>query len=129
MMAAVVSLGGTVGKKAACEALAVARATFYRHANRKSSRGNEKCRPAPPLALSQQERQAVLDVAHEKRFWDASPYQIYATLLDEGRYIASIRTFYRVLAANQEVCERRKQVVRPRYQKKVEKTSNYPYWG
>lgn len=116
MMNAVASLSKTVGKKTACEALAVPRATFYRHLDRKGKAGCH-CRPAPPLALSPEERQAVLDVAHEKRFWDATPYQIYATLLDEGRYLASIRTFYRVLSTNQEVRERRKQVSRPRYQK------------
>lgn len=117
MMAAVVPLADTVGKKAACKALAVPRATFYRHAKGEKTMAEKSQRPAPPLALSPQERQEVLDVAHEERFWDASPYQIYATLLDEGRYIASIRTFYRVLAANQEVHERRRQVSRPRYQK------------
>ncbi len=118
MIAAAASLADTVGKKAACQALAVPRATFYRHTTEKSRPGgNQSPRPVPPLALSAQERQEVLDVAHEERFWDSSPYQIYATLLDEGRYIASISTFYRVLAANQEVCERRKQVSRPRYQK------------
>jgi len=118
MIAAVASLSDTVGKKSACEALAVPRATFYRHTNGKRPMAeNDNRRPTPPLALSPKERQAVLDVAHEKRFWDASPYQIYATLLDEGRYIASIRTFYRILDDNQEVRERRKQVSRPRYQK------------
>ena len=115
-MDAVASLSKMVGKKTACEALAVPRATFYRHLDRENKGGCHH-RPAPPLALSPEERQAVLDVAHEKRFWDATPYQIYATLLDEGRYMASIRTFYRVLSANQEVRERRKQVSRPRYQK------------
>jgi len=118
MMAAAASLADTVGKKAACQALAVPRATFYRHTAEKSRSGaNLSRRPAPPLALSPQERQKVLDIAHEERFWDSSPYQIYATLLDEGCYIASISTFYRVLAANREVRERRKQVSRPRYQK------------
>ena len=117
MMAAVASLADTVGEKNACEALAVSRATFYRHTSGRSVQTNASQRPAPPLALSREERQVVLDTAHEERFWDASPYQIYATLLDEGRHIASIRTFYRVLAANREVRERRKQVARPRYQK------------
>ena len=117
MMTAVASLSDVVGKKAACEALAVPRASFYRHTNAHKAPVRAEKRPAPPLALSDQERQDVLDTTHEKRFWDASPYHIYATLLDEGRYIASISTFYRVLAANQEIRERRKQVSRPKYQK------------
>ena len=115
-MDATVSLGKIVGKKAACNAMTIPRATFYRH-HEKSTVVDVCQRPSPPLALSHKERQAILDVAHEKRFWDATPYQMYATLLDEGRYLGSVRTIYRVLSANNEVRERRKQVSRPRYQK------------
>lgn len=115
-MATVTSLGKSVGKKAACNALTVPRATYYRHNGDKSD--IRACqRTAPPLALSPEERQAVLDISHEKRFWDSSPYQIYATLLDEGRYLCSISTYYRILGRNDEVRERRKQVCRPYYQK------------
>ena len=115
-MDATVSLGEIVGKKAACNAMTIPRATFYRH--HEKSKVVDVCqRPSPPLALSPAERQAILDVAHEERFWDATPYQMYATLLDEGRYLGSVRTIYRVLSANNEVKERRKQVSRPRYQK------------
>jgi putative transposase len=115
-MDATVSLGTIVGKKAACNAMTIPRATFYRH-HAKSTVVNVCQRPSPPLALSPEERQAILDVAHEERFWDATPYQMYATLLDEGQYLGSVRTIYRVLSANNEVKERRKQVTRPRYQK------------
>ena len=117
-MGTVAELGENVGRKKACEALAVPRSSFYRHQARQNRPVEGVVdRPAPPLALSPEERQVLLDVAHEKRFWDATPYQIYATLLDEGRYLASISTFYRVLSANQEVRERRRQVSRPHYQK------------
>ena len=115
-MAVVGSLGKSVGKKSACNALAVARATFYRHRAKKGIVTDSQ-RPVPPLSLSTEERQIILDVAHEKRFWDSSPYQIYATLLDEGRYLGSIRTIYRTLSRKNEVKERRKQVSRPHYQK------------
>lgn len=115
-MDATVSLSRIIGKKSACDAMALSRATFYRHQGTRT--GTKTCRrPAPPLALSPQERQIILDVAHEKRFWDATPYQMYATLLDEGRYLASVRTFYRILSEKNEVRERRKQVSRPHYQK------------
>jgi putative transposase len=53
------------------------------------------------------ERRAVLDVLHSPRFADQAPAEVYASLLDEGVYHCSIRTMYRVLAANQEVRERR----------------------
>jgi putative transposase len=52
----------------------------------------------------------VLDVLHEPRFVDLAPVEVYATLLDESRYLCSERTMYRILAANQEVRERRDQL-------------------
>jgi putative transposase len=68
-------------------------------------------------ALSETERHAVLDVLHEARFVDRAPAEVYATLLDEGRYLCSIRTMYRLLAANNEVRERRDQRRHPVYTK------------
>ena len=115
-MATAVSLGKNVGKKAACNALAISRATLYRHIDRKKVI-REIQRPAPPLAFTTEEKQAVLDVAHEKRFWESSPYQIFATLLDEGKYLGSVRTIYRILSQQNEIKERRKQVNRTHYQK------------
>ena len=59
----------------------------------------------------------MLDVLHEPRFVDLAPAQVYATLLDEGRYLCSVRTLYRVLAENAEVRERRDQLRHPPYTK------------
>jgi putative transposase len=115
-MAAVASLGESVGKRAACHALSVPRSAFYRPYAEKVMSGSSR-RPVPPLALSAEERQAVLEVAHEERFWDSSPYQIFAILLDEGKYLGSVRTIYRILSRNDEIKERRRQVCRPHYQK------------
>ena len=82
-----------VGKTAACESLQVPRATFYRLRDRKNrSEDTIENRPAPPLALKPQERQTVVDILHSERFLDDTPYEIYATLLDEGHYHCSIRT-------------------------------------
>ncbi len=67
--------------------------------------------------MSAAERQAVLNILHEARFVDQAPAEIYATLLDEGRYLCSIRTMYRLLAANNEVRERRNQRRHPVYSK------------
>ena len=70
--------------------------------------------PRPqPRALSAAERQAVLDVLHSERFQDQSPAAVYATLLDEGIYLGSIRTFYRILHQTGEVRERRAQATHP----------------
>jgi len=59
----------------------------------------------------------VLDVLHSTRFCDTAPAETYATLLDEGTYLASERTMYRLLAATGETGERRNQRVHPPYAK------------
>jgi len=115
MIASAEQLAAPVGKKAACEALSVPRASFYRYMTDKAPATE---RLAPPLALSVDERQAVIDVLHSERFSDHAPYQVYAALLDEGQYYCSIRTMYRILTtAHGSVKERRKHVQRPHYQK------------
>ena len=70
-----------------------------------------------PRALSVAEQQAVRDVLHSDRFQDAAPAAVYATLLDEGTYLASERTMYRLLADDGETHPRRDQLVHPAYQK------------
>lgn len=68
--------------------------------------------------MTAEERQAVLDVLRSERFVDRAPRQIWATLADEdGVHLCSVRTMYRILAAESEVCERRNQVRRPSYQR------------
>ena len=110
-MQTVQELGPRLGVRASCAALGVAPATYYRRRHppvavrsRSSSR-----------ALSPAERQAVLDVLHEDRFVDVAPGEVVATLLDGERYLCSERTMYRLLAAHQEVRERRQQVRHPSY--------------
>ena len=116
MIQAAATLSRDVGKKAACQAMEVSRASFYRHLNPVAK--PEASRPRPPLALSQFERQAVLGELHSERFQDKAPLEVYATLLDDGRYLCSPRTMYRILAAeNGGVKERRRQVQRPHYSK------------
>jgi transposase InsO family protein len=118
-MSAVHALSHDVGKKPACEDLGVPRATFYRHMGKEfTSPKVNGCRPVPPLALSSTERQVVIDILHSDRFQDKAPYEVYATLLDEGQYHCSIRTMYRILTAEHGcVKERRKHVQRSHYNK------------
>ncbi len=115
-MSSVTDLSSQVNTKTACEALSVPRATYYRQ-TRKAKPAEIVERPSPPLALTATEEQCVLDVLHEPRFQDCTPYYAYATLLDEGTYYCSIRTMYRILAKHGEVRERRRQVSRPYYAK------------
>lgn len=114
MIAAAEELATTVGTTAACDVLGVARATLYRRRT-PPVRPEPKPRRSSPRALSSAERQAVLDVAHSERFADLAPAPIVATLLDEGRYLCSIRTMYRILAEGGEVRERRNQLHHPAY--------------
>jgi putative transposase len=68
-----------------------------------------------PRALTTEERNAVLAMLNEPRFQDKAPAEIYATLLDEGVYLCSERTMYRILAAHRQVRERRNQLRHPNY--------------
>lgn len=113
-MTAAVELSKEIGVQPACEVLGIPRATFYRARNPKGPRGP---RPRPKRALSEAERQAVLDVCHSERFVDRAPGEIQATLMDEGAYLCSRRTMYRILAEAGEVKERRDQARHPAYVK------------
>jgi putative transposase len=104
-------LAPRVGVAPVCEALGVSRASLYRRRRpRKQPR-----RATPARALSEPERQEVLQVLHSERFVDAAPAQVHATLLEEGNYLCSPRTMYRILAESGEVRERRDQLEHPRY--------------
>jgi putative transposase len=71
----------------------------------------------PPLALSQTERETLLDTLNSERFANCAPTTIYATLLDEGIYLGSVRTMYRLLADAGQTVERRAQRLHPAYAK------------
>jgi putative transposase len=98
-------------------ALGMNRSTVYRSIKRDSSPPVKAPRPTPKRALSETERKEVLSAMHEDRFVDMAPHQVYATLLDEGEYMCSIRTMYRILEEHSEVRERRNQLKHPSYQK------------
>ncbi len=112
------SLNADVGTVAACKALQIPRSTFYRHHKPCISNVSNKSRPAPPLALKAEEKQKVIDLFHSRQFVDMAPHEVYATLLDDGIYLCSIRTMYRYLKqVHGNVKERRRQVQRPNYKK------------
>lgn len=113
-MAAAEEFAHLVGTAPACDALAVSRASLYR---RRGKPEGTRVRPTPPRALRPEERETTLAILRSERFVDKAPAQIWATLLDEGHYLCSIRTMYRILEANKEVKERRNQLRHPIYQK------------
>ena len=104
-----------LGVAPACQALGVSRATFYRR--QRSTPGHQQPRPTPARALCEAEREQILDVLAGPRFVDRAPAEVVATLLDEGHYLCSERTMYRILAADQPVRERRNQREHPQYTK------------
>jgi putative transposase len=106
-------LAPQVGIAPICQALGVSRAGLYRR--RRPRR--ESQRKTPARALTETERQQVLQVLHAKPFVDKAPAQVYATLLDKDTYLCSTRTMYRILDAQGEVRERREQLHRPNYKK------------
>jgi len=114
-MTATENLAGAIGVAPACESMGVTRSTLYYQ--RRDPKQEATPRPKPARALTDGERQKVLDELHDHRFVDKSPGEVWATLLDEGTYLCSERTMYRILADNEEVKERRNQLKHPEYTK------------
>jgi len=115
--AAISTLAARVGVRAACVAVGAAQAGYYRRHRASVA----PPRPAPvahrdrqqPRALTVAERDRILDVLHSRRFADLAPAEVWAILLDEGIYLGSQSTFYRLLRAAGETRERRRQATHP----------------
>jgi putative transposase len=116
-MEAVEALAPVAGIAAACRVLGVARSRVYRARRQTPDAPSPAPRPTPARALTADEQALVRDVLNSERFQDCAPRQVYATLLDEGTYLCSWRTMYRILAAHAEVRERRDQLRHPSYSK------------
>jgi putative transposase len=101
-----------LGTGAACAAVGRARATHYRHQAPPRPKSTAP-RPAPPNKLTVEEMGQILEVLRSPRFVDLSPAQVFHILLDEGTYLASVSTYYRLLRATGEVRERRRQATHP----------------
>ena len=114
---AVAELAGRIGVRDACVAVGASQAGYYRR--HRVSPAPERAAPIAhrdrpqPRALSEAEQQAILDVLHSQRFVDMAPAEVWATLLDEGVYLGSQSTFYRLLRQAGEVRERRAQATHP----------------
>lgn len=116
-------LAGTVGVTVACRAFVLSRSSYYRAAQSRGADADVEARPRVeaaarrphPRALSTEQCSRILDVMSSERFIDRSPAHAVAALLDEGEYLASERTFYRVLGADAPVRERRNQRRHPVY--------------
>ncbi|WP_298335515.1 IS3 family transposase [Ferrimicrobium sp.] len=111
MVEGVGELTEIIGLVAACECLGIARSSYYYLVDPPVREPKPK-RPSP-RRLSDAEREHILEVCHSERFCDVSVREIYATLLDEGIYLASVPTIYRILAEAGETRERRRQATHP----------------
>jgi len=109
-------LAKTIGVSAACQALTTARSSLYR------MRPKAEILPKPERvrswrALQVAEKEQVRQELNSERFADQAPREVFATLIDEGKYLCSWRTMYRILDENKEVRERRNQLRHPNYTK------------
>ncbi|MBM3811371.1 MAG: IS3 family transposase [Acidimicrobiia bacterium] len=116
-MTAATQLATSVGCAAACRALDLPRASFYRARTPRPEPDTIAPRSKPARALCDTERQTALMHLHSERFVDQAPHQVHASLLDEGIYVCSPRTMYRLLEEQGELRERRDQLRHPAYQK------------
>ena len=126
MMSAVHEFAPALGNAAACAVVGLWRGAPARKRARASAHARHGAfvgprprepRPRPPLALDAAEHQLMLNTLNSERFADTAPAAMHATLLDEGVYLGSVRTMYRVLGAHGASRERRNQRVHPAYTK------------
>jgi putative transposase len=109
-------LAESVGVSTACQALDMPRSSLYRTRTMSQPRPVRES-TVSRRALPSSERAEVRQVLNSARFADQPPREVYASLLDEGKYLCSWRTMYRILDENQEVRERRNQLRHPTYTK------------
>jgi putative transposase len=105
-------LEAVTSTKQACALLGSSRATRYRR-RRPPVAGPPAPRPTPPNALTETERRHILAVLRSEELCDLAPAQVWARLLDDGLYLCSISTMYRLLASAGENRERRRQRTHP----------------
>ena len=124
MTATLETHGATFGVATLSAALGVPRSSAYRWrrpaaapvvSDDHGSDGHAVVRTPSPRALSAAAQTQVLAYMRDPRFVDRAPAQVYATLLDEGTFVCSVRTMYRLLATFHEVRARRAQRVHQPY--------------
>jgi putative transposase len=107
-----------VGTTKALATVGADRATWYRH-----HRGSpaplrpERVATPQPRALTRVERKEIKATLESEEFVDEAPATVYAKLLDQGTYLGSVSTMYRVLHEHDEVRERRRQATHPAHKK------------
>ena len=112
--AAIGELKPVVGTRSACAVVGEAQARWYRRHRQSPPPPKPERVPKPqPRALAEIERKEVLRVLHDPEHVDEAPATVYAKLLDEGIYLASVPTMYRILRADGEVPGDRRHATHP----------------
>lgn len=111
---AIAELAPLVGVRKACTAAGRAQATHYRrHRTSPVPTRPPQHRKPQPRALTPAERAQARAVLNSEEHVDKAPATVYHELLDDGVYLASVSTMYRILRAHDEVRERRRQATHP----------------
>lgn len=118
-----------LGTRAICAALGEPRSTWYR--TMAASRADRKSRPrrSSPRKLRAEEEARIHTVLNSEQFIDVAPAEIYTTLLDQGSYLCSPRTMYRILDRHGELAERRQHAPRPYARPELLATAPNQVWS
>jgi len=100
-------LSNKIGTKTACDCFGIPRSSYYYWKNPGAQTVPFQKRKLPNFAYSPVEKQEILNVMNSDIYMNQTPYEIYASKLDGGKYICSVRTMYRILGENDQVKERR----------------------
>lgn len=95
-----------LGVRKSCRDLGVSRSNYY-YWLKVHRETNVSQRNLPDFTYSPRQREMILQILNSEPHMNQTPYQVYASLLDEGKYICSVRTMYRILAENDQLVERR----------------------
>ena len=93
--------------RAACKALGISVSTYRRWQSGNTSDNRKGSIKGNPRKLTDSEEAEILRVSCNEEFKDSNPYEIHASLLDKGIYIASVSSFYRVMKKHNLIHHRR----------------------
>ncbi|KQC14314.1 MAG: integrase, partial [Desulfuromonas sp. SDB] len=108
-------LSDQIGTQVSCDVFGIPRSSYYYKPADRDDLPNK--RKLPDFAYSIQERNNILNVMNSAIYMDQTPYEIYAAQLDNGNYLCSVSTMYRILTENDQVKERRQVKRSNNYQK------------
>ncbi len=120
---------GGCRKAKACEALGLSLRTVQRWARSGIKDHRRGSRAAPANRLSEQERAQVMALLNAPAYRDKSPKQIVPVLADQGQYVASEATMYRMLRKEKQLAHRQRSVPAQRYEAQARSASGPTSYG